>query len=267
FAQPCSPSSSAQHAAGPCSVLPHCQQRQKSFRSVPSPLSRLKKRSRLWAFKLWRTFKSETTRGKRGMRDYSPLMWPRCLNTSTRRRLVAAHKPRSTLLFLRWAQVCLASLAMESAPPYSMFNEALFQRLLVISSLEDLSNICAMRRAYPESYIYFNLTLVLPISRLRTPIPVLLFSPPFLIAAGLPSSYKRRAHLQGPSASLILAHHSHPMDSFTATTSKVEDIIPTVNEDGGTGSSGSCVVCKEDTTLPPMNEDGGTGSSGSCIIA
>ncbi|KAJ7033173.1 hypothetical protein C8F04DRAFT_1396213 [Mycena alexandri] len=52
------------------------------------------------------------------------------------------------------------------------------------------------------------------------------------------------------------------MDSFTATTSKVEDIVPTpVNDDSGTGSSGSCVVCKEDTTLPPVNEDSGTGSS------
>ncbi|KAJ7760703.1 hypothetical protein DFH07DRAFT_957538 [Mycena maculata] len=58
------------------------------------------------------------------------------------------------------------------------------------------------------------------------------------------------------------------MDSFTATTSKVEDVVlPPVNEDGGTGSSGSCVVCKEETSLPPVNEDGGTGSSGSCIIA
>ncbi|KAJ7039674.1 hypothetical protein C8F04DRAFT_1392359 [Mycena alexandri] len=28
------------------------------------------------------------------------------------------------------------------------------------------------------------------------------------------------------------------MDSFTATTSKVEDIVPTVNEDDGGGSSG-----------------------------
>ncbi|KAJ7911449.1 hypothetical protein B0H13DRAFT_1875739 [Mycena leptocephala] len=42
------------------------------------------------------------------------------------------------------------------------------------------------------------------------------------------------------------------MDSFNPTTSKVEDIIlPPVNEDDGTGSSGSCVVCKEDTSLPP----------------
>ncbi|KAJ7753743.1 hypothetical protein B0H16DRAFT_1886809 [Mycena metata] len=33
------------------------------------------------------------------------------------------------------------------------------------------------------------------------------------------------------------------MDSFTATTSKVEDIVSTpVNNDDGTGSSGSCVV-------------------------
>ncbi|KAJ6514274.1 hypothetical protein C8R47DRAFT_1206643 [Mycena vitilis] len=52
------------------------------------------------------------------------------------------------------------------------------------------------------------------------------------------------------------------MDSFTATTSKVEDLVlPPTNEDGGTGSSGSCVVCKEDTSLPLVNEDGGTGSS------
>ncbi|KAJ7044940.1 hypothetical protein C8F04DRAFT_1249386 [Mycena alexandri] len=46
------------------------------------------------------------------------------------------------------------------------------------------------------------------------------------------------------------------MDSFTATTSKVEDIVPTVNEDDGGGSSGSCVICKEDTSLPPTNHDG-----------
>ncbi|KAJ6514289.1 hypothetical protein C8R47DRAFT_1206655 [Mycena vitilis] len=52
------------------------------------------------------------------------------------------------------------------------------------------------------------------------------------------------------------------MDSFTATTSKVEDVVlPPTNEDGGNGSSGSCVVCKEDTSLPLINEDGGTGSS------
>ena len=58
------------------------------------------------------------------------------------------------------------------------------------------------------------------------------------------------------------------MDSFNPTTSKVEDIVlPPVNEDDGTGSSGSCVVCKEDTSLPLVNEDGGTGSSGSCVIA
>ncbi|KAJ6465789.1 hypothetical protein C8R45DRAFT_1106828 [Mycena sanguinolenta] len=49
------------------------------------------------------------------------------------------------------------------------------------------------------------------------------------------------------------------MDSFTATIpTKQEDIVlPPVNEDGGGGSSGSCIVCKEDTSLPPMNEDGG----------
>ncbi|KAJ7886663.1 hypothetical protein B0H13DRAFT_2342782 [Mycena leptocephala] len=68
-----------------------------------------------------------------------------------------------------------------------------------------------------------------------------------------------------PFAALILL----TMDSFTITTSKkIEDVVlPPVNEDGGTGSSGSCVVCKEDTSLPPVNEDGGTGSSGSCVIA
>ncbi|KAJ6562617.1 hypothetical protein B0H19DRAFT_1260182 [Mycena capillaripes] len=58
------------------------------------------------------------------------------------------------------------------------------------------------------------------------------------------------------------------MDSFTTTaTKKVEDVVlPPVNEDGGNGSSGSCVVCKEDTSLPPVNEDGGNGSSGSCRL-
>ncbi|KAJ7056909.1 hypothetical protein C8F01DRAFT_1308375 [Mycena amicta] len=56
------------------------------------------------------------------------------------------------------------------------------------------------------------------------------------------------------------------MDAFTTTVPRnIEDVVlPPVNEDGGTGSSGSCVVCKEDTSLPPVNEDGGTGSSGSC---
>ncbi|KAK7018453.1 hypothetical protein R3P38DRAFT_3200822 [Favolaschia claudopus] len=58
------------------------------------------------------------------------------------------------------------------------------------------------------------------------------------------------------------------MDSFNPITAKVDDIVlPPTNEDGGTGSSGSCVVCKEDVSLPPANEDGGTGSSGSCVIA
>jgi hypothetical protein len=58
------------------------------------------------------------------------------------------------------------------------------------------------------------------------------------------------------------------MDSFTTADKKVEDtVLPPVSEDGGTGSSGSCVVCKEDTSLPIVNEDGGTGSSGSCVIA
>ncbi|KAJ7847803.1 hypothetical protein B0H14DRAFT_3453506 [Mycena olivaceomarginata] len=59
---------------------------------------------------------------------------------------------------------------------------------------------------------------------------------------------------------------SKSMDSFT-TAKKIEDVLPPVNEDGGTGSSGSCVVCKEDGSLPTINEDGGTGSSGSCVIA
>ncbi|KAJ6514628.1 hypothetical protein DFH09DRAFT_1332983 [Mycena vulgaris] len=53
----------------------------------------------------------------------------------------------------------------------------------------------------------------------------------------------------------------------TVPTKSEEVALPPTNEDGGTGSSGSCVVCKEDTALPPMNEDGGTGSSGSCVIA
>ncbi|KAJ6572760.1 hypothetical protein DFH09DRAFT_1312541 [Mycena vulgaris] len=58
------------------------------------------------------------------------------------------------------------------------------------------------------------------------------------------------------------------MDAFTKTvpTKSEEIVLPPTNEDGGTGSSGSCVVCKEDTALPPMNEDGGTGSSGSCTL-
>ncbi|KAJ7881023.1 hypothetical protein B0H14DRAFT_3434140 [Mycena olivaceomarginata] len=52
------------------------------------------------------------------------------------------------------------------------------------------------------------------------------------------------------------------MDSFTAATKKIEDVVlPPVNEDDGTGSSGSCVVCKEDTSLPTVDEDSGTGSS------
>jgi hypothetical protein len=60
------------------------------------------------------------------------------------------------------------------------------------------------------------------------------------------------------------------MDAFTITTvsTKTEEIIlPPVNDDSSTGSSGSCVVCREDTDLPPVNEDSGTGSSGSCVIA
>ncbi|KAJ7155129.1 hypothetical protein C8R46DRAFT_1356378 [Mycena filopes] len=59
------------------------------------------------------------------------------------------------------------------------------------------------------------------------------------------------------------------MDAFTtiAPATKAEDIVfPPVNDDSGTGSSGSCVVCKADTDLPPVNEDSGTGSSGSCNI-
>ncbi|KAJ7681229.1 hypothetical protein B0H14DRAFT_3535858 [Mycena olivaceomarginata] len=49
------------------------------------------------------------------------------------------------------------------------------------------------------------------------------------------------------------------------TSFRIEDVVlPPVNEDGGTGSTGSCVVCKEDGSLPTINEDGGTGSSGSC---
>ncbi|KAJ7052753.1 hypothetical protein C8F01DRAFT_564933 [Mycena amicta] len=64
-------------------------------------------------------------------------------------------------------------------------------------------------------------------------------------------------------------HTYTSMDAFTTTVPRnIEDVVlPPVNEDGGTGSSGSCVVCKEDTSLPPVNEDGGTGSSGSCVIA
>ncbi|KAJ7471795.1 hypothetical protein FB451DRAFT_1559023 [Mycena latifolia] len=68
---------------------------------------------------------------------------------------------------------------------------------------------------------------------------------------------------------------SHPssrvMDAFTYTVAwnlKAEEtVLPPVNEDSGTGSSGSCVVCREDTELPPVNDDSGTGSSGSCVIA
>ena len=88
--------------------------------------------------------------------------------------------------------------------------------------------------------------------------------------------YKRPANFHTlPRLTHLLAHLFSialillTMDSFTTTTSKkIEDVVlPPVNEDGGTGSSGSCVVCKEDTSLPPVNEDGGTGSSGSCVIA
>lgn len=58
------------------------------------------------------------------------------------------------------------------------------------------------------------------------------------------------------------------MDAFTYTVSaKAEDVLPPVSEDSGTGSSGGCVVCKEDTDLPPVNEDSGTGSSGGCVVA
>ncbi|KAF8207045.1 hypothetical protein K438DRAFT_1962683 [Mycena galopus ATCC 62051] len=42
------------------------------------------------------------------------------------------------------------------------------------------------------------------------------------------------------------------MDSFTTISKKVEDVVlPPINEDGSGGSSGSCVVCKEDTSFPP----------------
>ncbi|KAJ7102593.1 hypothetical protein B0H15DRAFT_943495 [Mycena belliarum] len=69
-------------------------------------------------------------------------------------------------------------------------------------------------------------------------------------------------------SSFCTYHPPHPMDSFTIVPTKTEEVLlPPTNEDGGTGSSGGCVVCKEDTTLPPMNEDGGTGSSGSCVVA
>ncbi|KAJ7154054.1 hypothetical protein C8R46DRAFT_1227667 [Mycena filopes] len=60
------------------------------------------------------------------------------------------------------------------------------------------------------------------------------------------------------------------MDTFThiTTTPTTEEIVfPPVNDDSGTGSSGSCVVCKVDNDLPPVNEDSGTGSSGSCVVA
>ncbi|KAJ6468339.1 hypothetical protein C8R45DRAFT_1105697 [Mycena sanguinolenta] len=55
------------------------------------------------------------------------------------------------------------------------------------------------------------------------------------------------------------------MDSFTTVTYKAEKpVLPPVNEDDSGGSSGSCVVCKEDTSLPTVNEDDSGGSSGSC---
>ncbi|KAJ7154042.1 hypothetical protein C8R46DRAFT_1227655 [Mycena filopes] len=60
------------------------------------------------------------------------------------------------------------------------------------------------------------------------------------------------------------------MDAFThitAATTTEEIVFPPVNDDSGTGSSGSCVVCKADQDLPPVNEDSGTGSSGSCVVA
>ncbi|KAJ7259705.1 hypothetical protein C8J57DRAFT_1515069 [Mycena rebaudengoi] len=50
-------------------------------------------------------------------------------------------------------------------------------------------------------------------------------------------------------------------------STKTEDIVlPPVNDDSGSGSSGGCVVCKEDTSLPTVNEDSGSGSSGGCLL-
>lgn len=57
------------------------------------------------------------------------------------------------------------------------------------------------------------------------------------------------------------------MDSFTVTSKTEEIVLPPVNDDSGTGSSGGCIVCKEDTSLPAVNEDSGTGSSGGCVVA
>ncbi|KAJ7885782.1 hypothetical protein B0H14DRAFT_3431727 [Mycena olivaceomarginata] len=49
---------------------------------------------------------------------------------------------------------------------------------------------------------------------------------------------------------------------MTTLSTKTEEIaLPPVNDDSGTGSSGSCVVCREDTDLPPVNEDSGTGQT------
>ncbi|KAF7297908.1 hypothetical protein HMN09_01011600 [Mycena chlorophos] len=59
-----------------------------------------------------------------------------------------------------------------------------------------------------------------------------------------------------------------PMDAFTSIVpTKTEEETVVINEDGGSGSSGTCIVCKEDTTLEPVNEDSGSGSSGTCVIA
>ncbi|KAJ6617899.1 hypothetical protein B0H10DRAFT_2218069 [Mycena sp. CBHHK59/15] len=75
--------------------------------------------------------------------------------------------------------------------------------------------------------------------------------------------------LSTSASSLHPRSSSREMDAFTYTvTSKTEEtVLPPINEDSGSGSSGSCVVCKEDTELPPLNEDSGSGSSGSCTIA
>ncbi|KAJ7650816.1 hypothetical protein FB45DRAFT_1018193 [Roridomyces roridus] len=68
--------------------------------------------------------------------------------------------------------------------------------------------------------------------------------------------------------------HPHPpalMDAFTTIIStKVEDVVvalPPVSDDSSSGTSGQCVVCKEDTSLPSINEDSSSGTSGQCVIA
>ncbi|KAJ7119461.1 hypothetical protein C8R44DRAFT_982184 [Mycena epipterygia] len=88
-------------------------------------------------------------------------------------------------------------------------------------------------------------------------------------ANGQPSSGPR-PRTRTPNLVVLFRSHSSSriMDAFTYTTSKVEEtVLPPVNEDSGSGSSGSCVVCKEDSDLPLVNEDSSSGSSGSCIIA